>query len=238
MFKHVRNNSGASIIFVVIISMVFLIAGASVLTAASMLSSTSIKNHTNKQVYYYAKSAAEVVSKEIVGDEGFGYEIINYIGLIGATHNNGKNNTEELVDVPAEIVLDCNITLLKNSTPYDDVEYDDVEYDNVQIKLSGIQLIKFQSYQHKSGNTYDVVERYNLEIDSVTISFVTRHKGEEYKLALEYTFSAKGERKAECQSNGGVNGIKDLNLSPLHSKHIDWREFDRIFVRVHQNEVH
>jgi hypothetical protein len=229
--KYIRNNSGASIIFVVIISVVFLLAGASVLTAASMLSSTSIKNHTNKQVYYYAKSAAEVVSKEIVGDEGFGYEIINYIGLIGATHNNGKNNTEELVDVPAEIVLDCNITLLKNSTPYDDVEYD-----NVQIKLSGIQLIKFQSYQHKSGNTYDVVERYNLEIDSVTISFVTRHKGEEYKLALEYTFSAKGERKAECQSIG--DSVEDLNLSPLHSKHIDWREFDRIFVRVHQNEVH
>jgi hypothetical protein len=232
--KYIRNNSGASIIFVVIISVVFLLAGASVLTAASMLSSTSIKNHTNKQVYYYAKSAAEVVSKEIVGDEGFGYEIINYIGLIGATHNNGKNNTEELVDVPAEIVLDCNITLLKNSTPYDDVEYD-----NVQIKLSGIQLIKFQSYQHKSGNTYDVVERYNLEIDSVTISFVTRHKGEEYKLALEYTFSAKGERKAECErKTNPVRSIRDLILSPLHSEQIDWREFDRIFVRVHQNEVH
>ncbi|MGI6528774.1 MAG: hypothetical protein ACOX3J_03640 [Clostridia bacterium] len=232
--KYIRNNSGASIIFVVIISMVFLIAGASVLTAASMLSSTSIKNHTNKQVYYYAKSAAEVVSKEIVGDEGFGYEIINYIGLIGATHNNGENNTEELVDVPAEIVLDCNITLLKNSTPYDDVEYD-----NVQIKLSGIQLIKFQSYQHKSGRMYDVLERYDLEIEKVAISFTTRHNGEEYKLALEYTFSAKGERKAECERRTNpVSSIRDLNLSPLHSKHIDWREFDRIFVRVHQNEVH
>ena len=52
--KYIRNNSGASIIFVVIISVVFLLAGASVLTAANLMSNTSIKNHTNKQLYYYA----------------------------------------------------------------------------------------------------------------------------------------------------------------------------------------
>ena len=85
--------------------------------------------------------------------------------------------------------MDCNITLLKtvplmmmlNMTMY-------------KIKLSGIQLIKFQSYQHKSGRMYDVLERYDLEIEKGAISFTTRHNGEEYKLALEYAFSAKGER--------------------------------------------
>jgi len=78
-----------------------------------------------------------------------------------------------------------------------------------------------------------------LEIEKVTISFVTRYRGEEYKLALDYAFSAKGGREAVCQRiNSIVNDITDLNLQPLFNKAIDWNEFDRIFVRVHQNEVH
>jgi len=234
MFKHVRNNSGASIIFVVIVAVVFLLAGASVLTAANLMSNTSIKNHTNKQLYYYAKSAADVISQEMVKNDGFAYEIINHIGLLGSTYITSENNVKEEVDVPSEIVFDCGISLFNSG-----VAYDEVKYDNVKIRLSGIKLIKSQKYQNASGQDYNVVEKYDLEIEKVTISFVTRYRGEEYKLALDYAFSAKGGREAVCQRiNSIVNDITDLNLQPLFNKAIDWNEFDRIFVRVHQNEVH
>ena len=217
MFKRIKDDSGASIIFVVIISLVFLLIGASVLTAVSVSSKASHRNRLNKQLYYYSKSAADTINDSINKDYGLGHEIINYIA--------SKMMEEE--ELPTEMVLDCNISLEKNG-----VNYDDVTYQDVKIKLSGIYTMKTQGYE-KIQENYHVEESYTVNINSVTISFVTKSMGEEYKFSVDYSFNARGDRQGVVSGREPVNSIDDLNLNEL-DKVVQWSKFDRIYLRVHQ----
>jgi hypothetical protein len=218
ILNKLKDKSGMSIVFVVIISVIFLIIGASVLTAASVSAGASIKARDNKQLYYYAKSAGDAINKSVKDNSGIGTEIVDLI-------------TELLIEdreIPATLTLNSYINL----QDVNGFNLPDLIDDNVIVKLTGIHCEKEQNYV-KNGNYYDITESYRIRVSKVVISFKTNYKSLEYRMNLEYGFSAIGQRIGSVYTEGPVNSIADLDLSVL-PKQVIWLTNNRTLLRVFQ----
>lgn len=218
MLKYLKNKSGASMIVVIIIFIIFLVLGVSMLVASSVAAGTSAKNRDNKQLYFYAKSAADTIDSSVQAPNGLGNEIINIVASMMI-----NNQT-----VPSEMELSCNLSLLEDGTTYDEVSYE-----AVSIKLRGIEAIKTQNYTINYYANYKVTENYNINISRMTITYTTSYKGLKYRMDIEYAITASGKREGNVSGTEPVRSIDDLNLNALSSS-VSWTEVNKTFVRIYQ----
>lgn len=221
MNRYVRNKSGASMVIVTIIFVIFLALGVSVLVAASVSAGASAKNRDNKQLYFYAKSAAETINSSMQADNGIGYEIANMIASVMMRDHN---------DVSPDMTFDCNIFLTENGVVFDGVSFEDVS-----VRLSGVNASKTQSYTAIPGSpgNYNVKEDYSITVTGLTVTFVTSYRELEYRMDILYSFSAAGTREGNATGTGTVTSIDDLNLSSLPGT-VTWNHCDVTFIKIYQ----
>lgn len=100
-----QNKSGASIIVALILMIVLLTIGTSVLTAATV-STHSVNNVlASKQLYYYARSVADTVTRGLTIEESVSAAWLSYLKSADAGANEGFSFTCTLssTDLPEEL---------------------------------------------------------------------------------------------------------------------------------------
>ncbi len=165
-YKYMNNKKGISIIFVVVIMVVFLIIGASVITAASVSRGTAVKNIDNKQLYYYAKSTLKLIDDSVDSNNGIGVSILNMI----------VKHTKNESSIPGSFNCTLRLSEINGS------QNNDVAYENVIVTLvNPVCEVKQTS-----------PEEYIVRISKMTISFETVYRGQHYLLNVDYSCAADG----------------------------------------------
>jgi hypothetical protein len=171
-----KSKSGASIIIALIIMILLLAIGTSVLIAATSSANNATNLLNSKKLYYFARSVADTVTEDIVGENGV---LGNYIVDAVEAGSNGNENI-------ADMEFDCEIS--------GGASMPDSFKDPADANLLNMEPLKI------TARNITLSQGQLVSIGTLKIDFVINYgdsSEQQYRMSAEYRYGPSGGSGSE-----------------------------------------
>lgn len=173
--RSVRQNRGESMVYVIVLLMVFVILGGAVLTASASASATASARIAERQAYYYARSTLDVLD-EAVREGKLGQAVRD--AVMDALVQSGLSSLRYTKDAPLTLVYRPGVS----AAPLTDIVFSDVTITCTGRAESGTQATGMQ------------MTKAALQLRTVDLDFSVGYQNQTVAMHIQYRCTCNVEQ--------------------------------------------